>query len=486
MNLILITYILVPLLAAILMMPLRRLNGRVPGWLAVAVTFYLLVQTIALYWVRPYNFVILYYPLTLDGLSHLMLLVVSLATFAVSVYAVQYLDKYASGQGKYYTLYMLLLTGMCGVLLAGDLVSLFIFMEVASLATYALVAFGQGPEELEAAVKYLVMGAVASLLVLVGISLVYGLTGTFVLAQIARTFPPAAVYAKGFMVALFLAGFGMKAALMPFHAWLPDAHTAAPAPVSATLSGVLIKVIGLYVMARLFFNVLGMTAQLSYLLTFLGAVTILAGGLLVLTQNDFKRLLAYSSIAQIGYMVVGFSLATPLGLMGALFHLFNHAAFKPLLFMNAGAVETATGTRQLDKLGGLGRKMPLTALTNLVGSLSISGMPPFNGFWSKLFIIIACIQAGRYWTAVAAVLGAIITLANFTRLYKLGFTGHLPDSLHKVKESPWLMSAAVCFMALLCLLVGLAFPLIVTFVVNPAVVALANGTGYGRMIAGVK
>ncbi len=486
MNLILITYILVPLLAAVLMLPLRRLDRRIPGWLAVAVAFYLLVQTIALYWVRPYNFVILYYPLTLDGLSHLMLLIVSLAAFAVSFYAVQYMNKYPTGSGKYYTLYLLLLTGMCGVLLAGDLVSLFIFMEVAALSTYALVAFGQGQEELEAAVKYLVIGAVASLLILVGISLVYGLTGTFALAQIARTFPPGAVYAKGLITALFLAGFGMKAALMPFHAWLPDAHTSAPAPVSATLSGVMIKVLGLYVMARLFFNVLGMTAQLSYLLTGLGVVTLLAGDLMVLTQNDFKRLLAYSSIGQIGLIVVGLSLGTPLGIMGALFHMFNHALFKPLLFMNAGAVEKATGTRQLDKLGGLGRKMPLTALTNLAGSLSISGLPPFNGFWSKLFIIVACVQAGRYWTAGAAVLGAIITLANFTRLYKLGFTGHLPDSLHKVKESPWMMSAAVCFLALLCLLAGLAFPLVVTFVVNPAVVALANGVGYGRMIAGVR
>ena len=486
MNTILVTYILVPLLAALLMLPLRRLNKEIPCWLAVLVTGYLLVQTISLYWVRPYNFVILYYPLTLDGLSHLLLLIVSLATFVVSFYSVQYLKKYATGLAQFYTLYMLLLTGMCGVLLAGDLVSLFIFMEVAALSTYALVAFGQGPEELEAALKYLVIGAVASLLILVGISLVYGLTGTFALAQIARTFPPAAVYAKGLIAALFLAGFGMKGALMPFHAWLPDAHTSAPAPVSATLSGVLIKVLGLYVMLRLFFNVLGMTAQLSYLLTGLGVVTLLAGDLMVLTQNDFKRLLAYSSIGQIGYMVVGFSLATPLGLMGALFHLFNHALFKPLLFMNAGAVESATGTRRLDKLGGLGRKMPLTSLTNLIGSLSISGLPPFNGFWSKLFIIVACVQAGRYWTAGAAVLGAIITLANFTRLYKLGFTGHLPDNLHKVKEAPWMMGAAVCFMALMCLLTGLAFPLIVTFVVNPAVVALANGVGYGRMIAGVQ
>ncbi|MDD5593189.1 MAG: proton-conducting transporter membrane subunit [Candidatus Margulisbacteria bacterium] len=490
MSAILLTYIAVPLAAAVIMIPLNRLNRKIADSLSPLVALYLLVQTVVLYLFRPYNFVIHYMPgdgvfplginLVLDGLSHLLLLAVSLVALAVTVYAGKYMEKY-SGKEKYYTLYLLMLAGMFGVILAGDLFSLFIFMEVAAISTYALVAFGTGAAELEAALRYLIIGSVASLLILFGVSLTYGLTGTFNLAEIARTFPAGAVYAREFIAALFLIGFGMKAALMPFHGWLPDAHTSAPAPVSATLSGVLIKVLGVYVMIRLFYNVLGLTHQLSFALTFLGVFSILAGGLLVLTQTDFKRLLAYSTITQIGYIVVGVSLGTPLGIMGGLFHLFNHAIFKPLLFLNAGSVEASAGTRQLDELGGLAKKMPVTALTNLVGSLSIAGLPPFNGFWSKLFIIIACVQAGRFWTAGAAVLGAVMTIAYIFRLQSLAFGGPLPERFNNVKEAAWPMAGATVFLALLCLLAGLGFPLVIHYAINPAVVAVANGVGYGRM-----
>lgn len=485
MSAILITYLAVPLIAAVLMMPLSRLNRVAPDLLSSLVTLYLLAQTIALYLFRPFNFVMIFQTLTLDGLSHLMLLTVSLITFAVTVYSINYLESY-SGREKYYTLYMLLLTGMYGVILSGNLFSLFVFMEVAAVSTYALVAFGTGAEELEAALRYLVIGSLASLLILAGLAVVFRLTGTFDLAAIARTFPPSAVYAKEFIAALFLAGFGMKAALVPFHAWLPDAHTAAPAPVSATLSGVFIKVVGIYALVRILFNVIGITAQISYVLMVLGAVSILAAVLLALGQWDFKRLLAYHSISQIGYVVLGIGLATPLGIMGGLFHLFNHALFKALLFLNAGSVERQTGTRDLKEMGGLGRTMPVTGGTSLVASFSIAGLPPFNGFWSKLFIIVACIQAGKLWFALAAVIGSILTLSSFLKVQKYGFFDELKKGLENVKESPWLMGSSMITLALLCFLIGVGFPWFISYVINPAVAAVANGTGYGRMIAGVR
>ena len=485
MSALLITYLAVPLIAAVLMMPLSRLNRKAPDLLSSLVTLYLLVQTIALYFFRPFNFVMIFQTLTLDGLSHLMLLTVALITFAVTVYSINYMESY-SGKEKYYTLYMLLLAGMYGVILSGDLFSLFVFMEVAAVSTYALVAFGTGAEELEAALRYLVIGSLASLFILIGLAVVFRLTGTFDLAAIARTFPPGAVYAKEFIAALFLAGFGMKAALVPFHAWLPDAHTAAPAPISATLSGVLIKVLGVYAAVRILFNVIGITPQISYVLLALGAASILVGVLLALGQWDFKRLLAYHSISQIGYVVLGIGLATPLGIMGGLFHLFNHALFKALLFLNAGAVEQRTGTRDLKKMGGLARKMPVTAGTSLIASLSIAGLPPFNGFWSKLFIIVACIQAGKLWFALAAVIGSILTLSSFLKVQKYAFFDELKKGLENVKEAPWLMGSAMILLALLCFLIGVGFPWFISFVINPAVAAVANGTGYGRMIAGVK
>ena len=201
---------------------------------------------------------------------------------------------------------------------------------------------------------------------------------------------------SGFAAAFFLLGFGLKAAIVPFHAWLPDAHPSAPAPISAMLSGLLIKVSGVYAMTRIFFNVFGLTPALTTVLTVLGIASIFVGAFLAIGQKDMKRMLAYSSISQVGYVVLGIGIGTPLGILGGLFHLFNHALAKGLLFLNAGSVQQATGTRNLDEMGGLAKRMPVTAATSLVGSLSIAGVPPLGGFWSKLIIIIALVQAGHY------------------------------------------------------------------------------------------
>ncbi|MFA4966939.1 MAG: proton-conducting transporter membrane subunit [Candidatus Margulisiibacteriota bacterium] len=487
MNNFLPYFIIVPLIAALLALAVNRINKILPDILSVLATLYLLAATVMLYFFRPYNFVLTYKiggtSLVLDGLSHLVLLAVNLVAFLVVLYSVPYMNKYA-GKEKYYALYMLIISGMSGVLLTGDIFNLFIFMEIAALATYALVAFGGGAEELEASFRYAIIGTIASLLILLGIGFIYRITGTTNMSEIGLVFNKNIDYIKYFIAALFIAGFGMKAALVPFHSWLPDAHTAAPAPVSATLSGVLIKVLGVYAIIRIFYNVLGMTLQLSYALTFIGALSILIGGLLAFYQADLKRLMAYSTISQVGYIILGISLGTPLGIMGGLFHLFNHALFKPLLFMNAGSIEHSTGTRQLDKIGGISKKMPVTALTSFIGSLSISGIPPFNGFWSKLFIILACVQTGKVWYAFAAVIGSIITLVYYLKVQKVIYFENTSDLISNIKESHWLMSASVIALSLACLLMGIFYPYVITYLINPAVVAVLNGLGYGRTVGG--
>jgi multicomponent Na+:H+ antiporter subunit D len=376
-----------------------------------------------------------------------------------------------------------MLAAVNGVLLAGDLLTMFIFLEIAALSAYSLVAFGGESRRLEAAFKYFILGEVASVMILIAVALIFSATGTFDLAQISYLFPAAATVVKSAVAILLLTGLGMKAALVPFHAWLPDAHTAAPSPVSAMLSGVIIKVLGVYVIARLFYNVLGLTWQVALALTILGGVSILFGGFLAIGQRDIKRLMAYSSISQIGYILVGFGLATPLGIMGAVFHLFNHVFMKSLLFLDAGAIEKATGTRDLEALGGLSRKMPATSFTTLVGSLAISGLPPFNGFWSKLFIILACLQAGWLWLALAAIIGTILTLAAFLNVMQKVFFGEGREQ-GRAREVPWPMVTATVFLAVACLGIGLAYPYLLQTIINPAVVALLSGAGYGRMIAG--
>jgi multicomponent Na+:H+ antiporter subunit D len=488
------TLILVPLGAAFLMLLLDKVNRRLPAIVSNLAALYLLIITIYLYAFRPFNKVLVYkiggwgtplgLNLVLDGFSHLLLLIISLAALLVTFYSISYMEQY-TGQAKYYALLLLVIAGMIGTVLTGDLFNLFIFWEVASLASIVLVAFGVAAEELEAAMKYALLGTVATVLVVWGIALTYSLTGTLSLAEIARHFPQNAVAMKTLITLLFLVGFGTKAALVPFHAWLPDAHPAAPAPVSATLSGVLIKALGVYALVRIFYNVIGLTPLLAQIFVLLGIISVLVGAWLAAGQRDLKRLLAYSSISQIGYIIVGFGLATPLSIMGALFHLFNHALIKPLLFMNAGAVEYAAGTRELPKLGGLSRVMPVTAQTSLVGSFALSGLPPFNGFWSKLFIILACVQAGRWGLALLLVLGSILTLAYFARLQKRVFFSQLPAALSKVAEVPWPMATVMIVMALGCLLGGLFFPYLLGQFINPAVIAVMNGTGYGRLVGGL-
>jgi multicomponent Na+:H+ antiporter subunit D len=320
------------------------------------------------------------------------------------------------------------------------------------------------------------LSAVASAAILLSIAVLFALTGGTGFGAVAQGLDQLGLAsAVGFCSALFLMGFGLKAAIVPFHSWLPDAHPSAPAPISAMLSGVLIKVSGVYAMMRIFMNVFGLTPALTTVLSVLGIASIFVGALAALGQKDMKRMLAYSSISQIGYVVLGFAIGTPLGILGGLFHLFNHALFKSLLFLNAGAVEQSTGTRALDKMGGLAKRMPLTAGTSAVASLSIAGVPPLNGFWSKLLIIIALVQAKMFLLAVLAVLGSVVTLWYYLVLQRHAFFGKLNETWEAVREAPFWMSVSTVMLALLCIVTGLLFPFVISSWLQPAADMLGNG-----------
>ncbi len=421
--------------------------------------------------------------MVLDGLTSFMLVTVNLVAFIISIYAINYMEKYTS-KWKFYTLFLLMLAGMNGVIITGDIFNLFVFLEIASVASYALVAFGTERHELEAAFKYAVMGTVGSLFILLGIALLYSRTSTLNMADMGSV-----LAGKGstdlirLVSVLFLMGFGLKAALVPFHAWLPDAHPSAPAPISAMLSGVLIKSLGIYALIRIFYNVVGMSPELASIIMLLGAISMVVGGLLALGQWDFKRLLAYSSISQVGYIVLAIGLGTPLGILAGLFHLFNHSIFKSLLFLNSGAVEYSTGTRDLQQMGGLGKKMPLTGLTNLTASMSIAGVPPFSGFWSKLFIIVAIVQAGYYGYAFWAVLVSVLTLAMYVKVTKYAFFGTLKEKWEQIREVPAFMKLSMAMLAFICLIGGvLLISGIKEIFLQPASKALLDGSKYSSLV----
>lgn len=488
-------YVAIPLGAAFLISLLAKSNRRIGDWLASLATLMLLVLSLLPFargaasgvlvysvggWAAPLGIC-----MVMDGLTRFMLVTLNIVSFLVTIYSLRYMERYTD-KWKFYTLFMLMIAGMNGIVITGDLFNLFVFLEIASIASYALVAFGTEAEELEASFKYAIMGSVASSFILLAIAMLYSYTATLNMADISLV-----VAEKGrtsivnLVAVLFLAGFGLKAAIVPFHAWLPDAHPSAPASISAMLSGVLIKVLGVYALLRIFFNIFGITHATLMILMVLGASSLLIGVFLAIGQWDLKRLLAYHSISQIGYIMVGIGLGTPLGILGGLFHLFNHSIFKSLLFINAGAVEYAAGTRDLNKMGGLKERMPVTAGTSWMASMAISGIPPFNGFWSKLIIIIACIQANRYGLAWVAVIGSILTLSSFMKVQKFAFFGPLKSSLEKVKEVPLTMQIPMVIFAAICLCGAvLLIPHIRANFIQPACDVLLSGTGYAFGVLG--
>ena len=420
--------------------------------------------------------------LVIDGLSMFMLFIINLIGFFVTVYSVAYMEKYTD-KSKFFTLFSLMICGMNGAVITGDIFNLFVFLEIASIASYALVAFGTGHEELEASFKYAIMGSVASCFIFMGIAFLYGFTSTLNMADMAKVLS----YKQGnffvpFIGVLFLMGFGLKSALMPFHAWLPDAHSSAPAPVSAMLSGVLIKALGVYSLLRIFFNILGSTQVFLSALMFLSVISIIIGGILSLSQWNLKRLMAYSSISQIGYILLGVGLGTPLGIFGALFHLLNHSVMKSLLFLTAGSIDYAGGGKDLREMSGISRQMPFTAKANMIASMSVSGIPPFSGFFSKLIIIIACIQKGHIGYGVCAVIGSVLTLSAFMKIQKFTFFGEVKDNLKKIKEVPWLMKFSMGFLALFCIIGGLMLLPGMRFFISDAVQVIAKGTSYSSII----
>jgi multicomponent Na+:H+ antiporter subunit D len=435
----------------------------------------------------------------LDGLSSLLLLVISVVSAAAMLFSVRYMEQYTA-KAKYLCLFMLMVAGMNGVVLSGDIFNLFVFLEIASLASYALVGFGCEHEELEAAFKYMVLGSIGSIFVLFGVALVYGNTGTLNMAYISKAITNSGLNTGlGFALALFIVGFGLKAALVPFHAWLPDAHPSAPAPISAMLSGVLIKSLGAYALVRVVFNIFGITVSTGWLLLVLGLLSMVVGAFLAIGQWDIKRLMAYSSISQLGYVVLGIGLGgtliakgenpawASLAILGGLFHLANHAVYKSLLFLTSGSVQMATGTRQLKEMGGLAEKMPVTRATCTIASASIAGIPPFSGFWSKLILVVAAIGAGFYWVAAVIVFVSLCTLIMYLKVQRYAFLGELPENLQQVRENKGSMLIAMIFLACLCVLMGLLVivPSLRANILDPAVKVLMDGVLYSANVIGM-
>jgi len=391
--------------------------------------------------------------------------------------------SYMKGKERLDFYYFMMLTinaAMLGIVFAGDLISFYVFWEIMSWGTFLLISYNRGPA-LAAGLKYIIMSIAGSAAYLLGMFSLYASYSTFNIADIAARISTAS---SGYLLSiliLFSITFGIKNALVPLHIWLPDAHSEAPSPFSAILSGILIKmgtygfVLVMYVLAglKVFLGLGSGLLSFHYILCWLGAITVVIPTFIALLQNDAKRLLAWHSIGQVGYIILGISFGTSLGFAGGMFHLFNHATFKALLFLTVGAVEYQTsGVRDLNSLGGLIKKMPITFIGALVGALGIIGIPLTNGFVSKWMIYKTLILEGYPFLAFAAFIGTWGTLLSFYKFIHNIFLGQLPEKYKDIEKVPFSMQLPIIVLSLIIILFGI-FPGIPLEVINTI------GTSFG-------
>jgi proton-translocating NADH-quinone oxidoreductase chain N len=408
----------------------------------------------------------------IDNLSLLLILcvgIVSLVALCVGYGTI----KPGDDRHRFSCLLILSLAGMNGIAMVRDLFSLYVFLEITAVSSYILIAFDRERDGLEGSFKYLILSAVATFMMLASVALFLLTTGDTSFAGVASSLSGQEGWGTALVAtALYTGGLCIKAGLVPFHGWLPDAYSAAPSAVSVLLAGIVTKTTGVYSLMRLCFSVFAF--KLDSALVALGILSILVGALAALGQRDIKRMLAYSSLSQVGYIVLGLGAGSALGIAAACFHLFNHAIFKTQLFVNAAAIERQAGTRNLDEMGGLSREMPITGWSSVIAFLSAAGAPPLAGFWSKLLIVIALWRAGQVPAAVVAVLASLLTLAYFLVLQRKAFFAEAPKLLdestgpsRRVTEAPIWLTAPAIALALISLGVGIFFPLIVDSIILP-------------------
>lgn len=346
-----------------------------------------------------------------------------LLSILISLYSISYLSKEGTS-AIFQSLILLLYLSIYAVTVAGDLLTFFVGWEGMSVAAYGLVAFYKNSwEAIEATVKYLLMSGIGSLTALYGIALVYGLTGTLNIEAFVRAFSTLTPIGT-LAVVLIFTGFGVEAGVAPLHMWLPDAHPAAPSPMSALLSGIIIEV-GSFAFIRLLGGILILPsyALLAQPLLAVAAVaTMFIGNLSALQQDDLKRLLAYSSIAQVGYILLGIAALTPNGFSASVFHIWNHALLKATLFLLAGVVTFLIGTRSLTEMAGLGRKSPILAALFALTALAMTGVPPFGLFWSEFLIVLSNLAVKSPVLNAAVVLmlvNLLISIAYYFRVIRV-------------------------------------------------------------------
>jgi multicomponent Na+:H+ antiporter subunit D len=372
--------------------------------------------------------------------AFVLLIVAAMAAIVVPFARKSVEAELGEGQGAlFYAAFLLCVTGLLGIAVTGDVFNVFVFLEISSLSAYALIALGQDRRALTASYQYLIMGSVGATFIVIGIGLLYAMTGTLNMADLAVRLPPVAGTRTIPVAFTFLTvGITLKLALFPLHLWLPNAYTYAPSAVTAFIASTATKV-AVYLLLRFFFTIFGAAfsfdvMQLDRVLIPLAVVAILTMSLVATYQDNVKRLLAYSSVAQIGYMVLGISLASVLGVSAGILHLFNHALMKGALFMAMGCVMYRVGSVRLESMAGLGRAMPWTMAAFVAAGLSLIGVPLTVGFVSKWYLVQAALERGLWPVAAVVLIGSLLAVVYVWRVVEVAYFQPAPAG--DVREAP--------------------------------------------------
>ena len=361
--------------------------------------------------------------LVADILSAIMLVLAGLMGTAVAVYSLQTIDRGRESFG-YYPLFLMLLTGVAGAFLTGDLFNLYVWFEVMLMASFVLLSLGGERPQIEGAIKYVTLNLMASAIFLAAVGLLYGTVGTLNMADLSVKLAEMDPSDKGMITAiamLFLAAFGIKAAVFPFFFWLPASYHTPPAAVSAIFAGLLTKV-GVYALIRVFTLVFVQDVAATHgVILVMAGLTMVTGVLGAMAQQEFRRVLSFHIVSQIGYMLMGLGVFTPLALAGSIFYLIHHIIVKTTLFMISGVVQRLRGTLDLRRLGGLAADSPVLAVLFLIPALSLAGLPPLSGFFAKLALVRAGLDAGSYAVVAAALGVSLLTLVSMTKIWQEAF-----------------------------------------------------------------
>lgn len=442
----------IPLMAALIAPALAFLSINLVRWFSILSILAAFISSLgAFYYARKLGTLHYYFggwvppwgiEYVVDPISAGIAALVAVIALLVAVFAGPYFEKESwFKNGLFYSLYLLILTGLMGMTLTGDFFNLFVFLEISALATYSLIALG-GARAAYAAFRYLIIGTMAASFYLLGVGYIYAVTGTLNMIDIAERIQPlidspAVIVAVAFMVI----GLVIKMAVFPLHGWLPDSYTYAPPYVSAFIAGVMTKV-SAFVLFKISYMIIGvLEGPFPPALTFMGgvaAVGIIIGSVLAICQKDFRRMLAYSSVSQIGYVLLGISIGNTFALIGALLHIFYHAIMKSCLFLIAGGIKWRTGEHNINKYLELSGRMPLTMGSLALVALSMIGLPPTAGFFSKWYLALGALQADMWIYVVVIIVSGLLNLVYFFRVIENTFLRKRPAeaSVEQDEDAP--------------------------------------------------